>query len=122
MAAFVFILQVDLAIPVDALFDDLWIWSPRFAAASCTSTMHVWLDLMGLVRKPSKYISPLPCLEIAGLNFEMKFKPPRVVICNTLTRVDRYCSEIALARSSDSLSHGQAQKLGQKLTFAGRGI
>lgn len=122
MAALLFILQVDLAVPVDALFDDMWILSPKFAMASCVATLHEWLSLVGFRRKESKYISPRRSLPIGGLCFHFKNSPQQVLICNQQEKIHNYCRIIESILQADLLSHGQAQKLAQKLTFAGRGL
>ena len=48
--------------------------------------------------------------------------PPTVRLELTRQKISRYCFCIRQILQDDFLSHGQAQKLAQRLTFAGRGL
>ena len=118
VAAICFILHCDFAVPAEAFFDDFWHWSPKWTAAGSTACLHFFFDLVGLIRKDEKYVSPRPKLPLLGLAISLRRCKPyadTIVIEKILEKSDRYVEQVRAIRAKSDpageLMTGHGSKL-----------
>ena len=136
VSALVFVLNVDFAVPVEAFFDDFWHWAPKWASPGCTSSLHFFLDAVGLERKVAKYVSPRRRLPLLGVQVSVQRRLlvssdgdkqlPTIVFQNDEVKISRYVAEIRAMRQraaqKQTVSQASRSKLGHKLCFAGEAL